>query len=204
MSNVDKEEGYECILREFTKIINEEDLNDNKELSTNTKIKLQSDIIINNIPLILCGFIEIDDQTKEINFFWTKYNIYNFIFSREFYNSVKSKFFVLKNFDVVNNHEYKYLLYGGITCEIVKNFHYKKIISGVNKIEYYNVNIDNTSNNIDISVCNGLKDLIISLYDDNILFIQELYNDVIAYYSNDKEYCYEIKDLIINNNIQIR
>ncbi len=180
--------------KEFIKIVNDEfnskskELSDDfnsksKELSEETILKLKSKPIIDNLLLILCNFDEIDSKLDNITFWYTKYMIYDFIFSKDYYDLVKEK---LKNYDISNVDYMKYLMLGGIFCTVVKNSYYKCTIDEFSE----------SDNNVQKAFCNYIKDE----YNKNITLLLEIYEDIKKYYPDDKETFSDVPQILSENN----
>ena len=164
-------------IEKFIDIIKEEDIIKPANLSDKTIDKLNS-FLPDYLIKILLNLFEIHEQLNKISFS-TKYNIYNYIFSKEFYDAIKIK--------LNNNDNLKYIIYGGIICEIVKINMYNGVI------DYLDTTFDNKS----LDIKNALKNTILESIDISLSLIQLLYNDI-----DKKDQIYEnIINLLKENNL---
>jgi len=110
--------------------------------------------------------------------FWIKYEIYNKIFSSELYNAVSKKINDNPkkdpNYDISNDEYFKFMLYGGFSCEIIKICHYNNIIKQF-------VQSDNSGDPVE----KAFKNTFIEIRDNEYKFLKQLYLDVIKYYHQD-------------------
>lgn len=166
-------------INEFIDIVKEEEKFKPNNLSDLTVHKLNN-FLPDNLLNILLNFFDIHEKLKTISFS-TKYNIYNYIFSIEFYKAIKIK--------LENNEHLKYIIYGGIICEIVKISMYDNVINY----------IDLTFDNSPLDIKNALKNTMTESKDISILLIQTLYNDIDK---NDEIYN-DIINLLNENNLFI-
>lgn len=143
-------------IEEFIDIIKEEDIIKSANLSDKTIDKLNS-FLPDYLIKILLNLFEIHEQLNKISFS-TKYNIYNYIFSKEFYDAIKIK--------LNNNDNLKYIIYGGIICEIVK----------INMYNNFIIYLDETYNEIYIK--NIIKETLLESKFISETLIQILYNDI--------------------------
>jgi hypothetical protein len=181
-------------IKEFINIVYEENEKKTEELTYETEIKLKSNIIKDNLLKILYNLDDIDIKLSDISF-RTKYNIYNLIFSKEMYNNIKEKTCTIKNYDITKDEFNKYLIYCGIICESVKNSLYNNMIKRLEETQ-------NNNNLVDNLVYNAIKESFVEIYNNNILFIQELYDDAKRYYYKDEIYN-EILHLIENTDLLV-
>ena len=166
-------------IEEFKTIMCEEDLLNNNSLTDNT-IKKLNDILPYCLGEILINIVEIDEELKNIRF-TTRFNIYNYLFSKDIYESLKSKL-TMKSIDY-----YKGICYGGVICELVKINVYDNFILSL------------TDNNLIINI---LKETIEEQKEDSKILINTIYNDIKENHSNDEIYDF-ILDLLKSNNYSI-
>lgn len=166
-------------IEEFIDIVKEEDKFKPNNLSILTIDKLNN-FLPDNLINILINFFDINEHLKTISFS-TKYNIYNYIFSTEFYEAIKNK--------LENNEYLKYIIYGGIICEIVKINMYNSVI------DY----LDSTFDHKSLDIKNALKNTILESIEISLSLIQLLYNDIDK---NDQIY-EDIINLLKENNLFI-
>ena len=143
-------------IEKFIDIIKEEDIIKPANLSDKTIDKLNS-FLPDYLIKILLNLFEIHEQLNKISFS-TKYNIYNYIFSKEFYDAIKIK--------LNNNDNLKYIIYGGIICEIVK----------INMYNNFIIYLDDTYHEIYIK--NIIKETLLESKFISETLIQILYNDI--------------------------
>ena len=187
----------ECV-KEFVKIITKQNEIDKQNILDSTINEINELISKdNNLINILVNLDEIDLSLTNISF-WVKYGVYNHIFSKEAYEKILNEMlkFIFNDENVASNNGYlKYLLYGGLVCEIIKIFYYNDIIDS---LIYENDTIDSLSKK---AVKNAIKKTFLEEKEKVLLFIKQLFNDAKKYYSND-EIFNDITNLIKENGLE--
>lgn len=187
----------ECI-KEFVKIITKQNELDKQNILESTINEINELISKdNNLINILVNLDEIDMSLKNISF-WIKYGVYNHLFSKEVYDKILNEMlkFVFNDENVASNNGYlKYLLYGGLVCEIIKIFYCNGIIDS---LIYENDTTDSLSKK---AIKNAIKKTFMEEKDKELLFIKQLFNDAKKYYSND-EIFNDITNLIKENGLE--
>ena len=187
----------ECV-KEFVKIITKQNEVDKQNILDSTITEINELISKdNNLINILVNLDEIDLSLTNISF-WVKYGVYNHLFSKEVYDKILNEMlkFIFNDENVASNNGYlKYLLYGGLVCEIIKIFYCNDII---NNLIYENDTTDSLSKK---AIKNAIKKAFLEEKEKELLFIKQLFNDAKKYYSND-EIFNDITNLIKENGLE--
>lgn len=196
---------------ELISIIKEESKNPNKEISASFCTQLKNILTTNNnIYIILYHLDEIDAELKDISV-WIKLDTYNMIFEEKMYDRIMS---VTKEasindltYKISKDECLKYLMYGGLLCEIIKMNYYKSMciyLQNNNYTELDNIKSSKLVSNKPMSKV--INDAFINTLSESkhihILFIQKIYNDAKKYFQTD-EIFNDIENLIKDNNIEI-
>ena len=173
---------YESYEKEFIEIVNDEFNSNSDELREETIMKLKSESFVNNLLLILNNFEDVDYKLSNVKFWFTKYMIYETIFSKDFYINVKEK---VKDINISEDEYMKYLMLGGIHCTVVKNAYYKGAIEQSSK----------SDDIVQKVLCDFVKDE----YNKNVTLLLEIYEDIKKYYPDDKETFSKVPQLLSEN-----
>lgn len=147
--------------------------------------------IVENIVEIMLHIDEIDEKISDISILKRLF-IYEHLFNGEIYDKIYNLFIDHENIDINHDHYLKYFFYGAIVCEIYKYCLVRSIKKATENLHVSNQIAENSI----FEVCRDKQ----THYMD---IIKRVYSYILKKYSEDHEFCKNVRDMWIEEKIPI-